>query len=163
MMTIGARAAYTVNQAGASIWLALVAGGASSAVVSVALSRGVFEPFKRRGLHMFGMVIVTIALGLFISNALLILAGSNPFSYNAQAGGTYHFLGMIFTGEQLAVIGIPLVAMVAIRVILPLAKLGRAMRATAADHNLARACVINTHLLNATAWLLSQALAGVAV
>jgi branched-chain amino acid transport system permease protein/neutral amino acid transport system permease protein len=162
IMTIGALAAYMVNQAGASIWLALVAGGASSAVVSVALSRGVFEPFKRRGLHMFGMVIVTIALGLFISNALLILAGSNPFSYSAQTGGTYHFLGMIFTGQQLAVIGIALVAMVAVRVILQWTKLGRAMRATAADENLARACGINTQLVKDAAWLLSGALCGIA-
>jgi branched-chain amino acid transport system permease protein/neutral amino acid transport system permease protein len=162
IMTIGALAAYTVNHAGVSIWLALVAGAASSAVVSVALSRGVFEPFKRRGLHMFGMVIVTIALGLCISNALLILAGSNPFSYNSQTGGTYHFLGMIFTGEQLAVIGIALVAMVAVRAILQGTKLGRAMRATAADENLARACGINTQLVKDAAWLLSGALCGVA-
>src|SRR5258708_6055688 len=116
IMTIGALTAYAVNHAGASIWLALVVGAASSAVISVALSRAVFEPFRRRGLHMFGMVIVTIALGLVISNALLILAGSNPFSYNAQAGGTYHFLGRIFTGRQLAVTGIPRVAMCALRV-----------------------------------------------
>src|SRR5258708_29378784 len=162
IMTIGALAAYTVNHAGARSWLAMVAGAASSSVISVALSRAVFEPFKRRGLHMFGMVIVTIALGLFISNALLILAGSNPFSYNAQAGGTYHFLGMIFTGEQLAVIGIALIAMVAIRVILQWTKLGRAMRATAADENLARACGINTQLVKDAAWLLSGALCGVA-
>lgn len=162
IMTIGALAAYTVNQTGVSIWLALVAGAASSALVSVALSRGIFEPFKRRGLHMFGMVIVTIALNLFISNALLILAGPNPFSYNAPAGGSYHVLGMIFTGEQLVVIGIALVAMVAVRVILQWTKLGRAMRATAADENLARACGINTQLVKDAAWLLSGALCGIA-
>jgi branched-subunit amino acid ABC-type transport system permease component len=99
---------------------------------------------------------------LCISNALLILAGSNPFSYNSQTGGTYHFLGMIFTGEQLAVIGIALVAMVAVRAILQGTKLGRAMRATAADENLARACGINTQLVKDAAWLLSGALCGVA-
>ncbi|HWG65016.1 MAG TPA: branched-chain amino acid ABC transporter permease [Streptosporangiaceae bacterium] len=162
IMTIGALAAYTVNHAGASIWIALLAGGASSAVISVALSRGVFEPFKRRGLHMFGMVIVTIALDLFISNALLILAGSNPFSYNAQSGQSHHILGMIFTGEQLIVIGIALVAMLGVRAILNWTKLGRAMRATAADENLARACGINTQLVKDAAWLLSGALCGVA-
>src|SRR5258708_29315526 len=102
---------------------------------------------------MFGMVIVTIALGLFISNALLILAGSNPFSYNAQAGGTYHFLGMIFTGEQLAVIGIALVAMVAIRVILQWTKLGRVMMATGADGKLSRDCRLNTTPLTEAARL----------
>src|SRR5260370_1696921 len=83
IMTIGALAAYTVNHAGASIWLALVAGAASSSVISVALSRAVFEPFKRRGLHMFWMLIVTIALGSFITNALRILAWSKPCTFTA--------------------------------------------------------------------------------
>jgi branched-subunit amino acid ABC-type transport system permease component len=162
IMSIGALAAYAANSAGASIWLALVAGAASSAVVSVVLGRAVFEPFRRRGLQMFGMVIVAIALDLFISNGLLILAGSNPFSYNAQAGGTYHFWHMIFTGQQLAVIAIALVAMVGVRVVLQWTRLGRAMRATAADENLARVCGINTQVVKDAAWLLSGALCGVA-
>ncbi len=162
IMTIGALAAYAVNQAGVSIWLALIAGAASSAVISVALSRAVFEPFRRRGLQLFGMVIVTIALGLVISNALLIVAGPNPFSYNAQSGRTYRFLNMIYTSEQLAVIGIALVAMVAVRVILQWTRLGRAMRATAANESLARACGINTQVVKDAAWLLSGALCGAA-
>jgi branched-subunit amino acid ABC-type transport system permease component len=162
IMSIGALTAYAVNHSGASIWLALVAGAGCTAVVSVALSRGVFEPFRRRGLQLFGMVIVTIALDLFISNGLLIVAGSNPFTYTAQAGRTYRFLQMIFTSQQLVVIGIALAAMLAVRVILQWTKLGRAMRATAADENLARACGINTQLVKDAAWLLSGALCGVA-
>jgi branched-subunit amino acid ABC-type transport system permease component len=162
IMTIGALAAYAVNQAGVSIWLALVAGAVSSAVFSVALSRAVFEPFRRRGLQLFGMVIVTIALGLVIGNGLLIVAGPNPFSYNAQSGRTYHFLHMIYTSQQLAVIGIALVAMVAVRVILQWTRLGRAMRATAANESLARACGINTQLVKDAAWVLSGALCGAA-
>src|SRR5258708_5458765 len=162
IMTVGALTAYVVNHSGASIWIALVAGAASSAVLSVVLSRAVFEPFKRRGLRLFGMVIVTIALDLLITNGLLIAAGPNPFTYNAQSGRSYHFLGMIFTSQQLTVIGIALAAMLAVRVILQWTKLGRAMRATAADENLARACGINTQLVKDAAWLLSGTLCGVA-
>jgi branched-subunit amino acid ABC-type transport system permease component len=162
IMTVGALTAYVVNHSGSSIWIALVAGAASSAVLSVVLSRAVFEPFKRRGLRLFGMVIVTIALDLLITNGLLIAAGPNPFTYNAQSGRSYHFLGMIFTSQQLTVIGIALAAMLAVRVILQWTKLGRAMRATAADENLARACGINTQLVKDAAWLLSGTLCGIA-
>jgi branched-subunit amino acid ABC-type transport system permease component len=162
IMTVGALTAYAVNRSGASIWVALVAGAASSAVISVALSRAVFEPFRRRGLRLFGMVIVTIALDLLITNGLLIAAGPNPFSYNAQSGRAYHLLHMIFTSQQLTVIGIALVAMLIVRAILQWTKLGRAMRATAADENLARACGINTQLVKDAAWLLSGTLCGVA-
>jgi branched-subunit amino acid ABC-type transport system permease component len=162
IMTVGALVAYSVNTSGVSIWIALLAGGASSALVSVLLSRAVFEPFTRRGLRLFGMVIVTIALDLVISNLLLILVGPNPFSYNAPSGSSYHMLGMILTSQQLAVIGIAVVAMALVRVVLQWTRLGRAMRATAADEKLARACGINTQLVKDAAWLLSGALCGIA-
>jgi branched-chain amino acid transport system permease protein/neutral amino acid transport system permease protein len=162
IMTVGALTAYVVNHSGASIWLALAAGAASSAVISVVLSRAVFEPFRRRGLRLFGMVIVTIALDLLIGNAMLIIAGPNPFSYNAQSGRTYRFLDMIYTGQQLTVIGIAVVAMLAVRGVLQWTKLGRAMRATAANEGLARACGVNTQIAKDAAWLLSGALCGAA-
>jgi branched-subunit amino acid ABC-type transport system permease component len=162
IMTIGALIAYSLNQSGISIWIALVAGGASAAFVSVLLSRFVFEPFIRRGLRLFGMVIVTIAVGLFIGNLLLIVAGPNPFSYNAPSGASYHVLGMIFTAQQLTVIGIAVVAMILVRVLLQWTRLGRAMRATAADEKLARACGINTPLVKDAAWLVSGSLCGIA-
>ena len=162
IMTVGALIAYLVNQTGASIWIALVAGGTSAALASVFLSRAVFEPFTRRGLRLFGMVIVAIALDLVIGNLLLIVAGPNQFSYTAAAGSSYHALGMIFTTQQLAVIGIAVVAMVAVRVLLQWTRLGRAMRATAADEQLAKACGVNTRLVKDAAWLVSGTLCGVA-
>ena len=162
IMTVGALVAYAINHAGVSIWIALAAGGASGALVSVALSRGIFEPFTRRGLRLFGMVVITIALDLIIGNLLLIVAGPNPFTYNAASGGTYQGLGMIFTAQQLTVIAIAVVAMVVVRLILQGTKLGRAMRATATDEKLARACGINTQLVKDAAWLLSGGLCGIA-
>src|ERR1700682_890084 len=62
IMTVGALVAYVVNHAGLNIWVSLVVGAAAAAVLSVALSRLIFEPYRRRGLPLFGMVIVTIAL-----------------------------------------------------------------------------------------------------
>jgi branched-subunit amino acid ABC-type transport system permease component len=162
IMTIGALVAYVINHAGITIWVGLVVGAASAALVSMALSRAVFEPYRRRGLPLFGMVIVTIALDLVIGNALLILAGPNPFTYSALAGPSYNLLGMVFTRQQLVVIGIALVAMVAVRVILQATKLGRAMRATAADESLAEACGINTRVVKDVSWLVSGSLCGAA-
>jgi branched-subunit amino acid ABC-type transport system permease component len=162
IMTVGALVAYVVNHAGLNIWVSLVLGAAGAAVLSVALSRLIFEPYRRRGLPLFGMVIVTIALALFIGNALLIIAGPNPFSYTALSGPNYNVLGMIFTAQQLVIIGIAVGAMIAVRVILQRTKLGRAMRATAADEALAKACGINTRVVKDLSWLVSGALCGVA-
>ncbi len=162
IMTVGALVAYVANHDGLNIWVGLVFGAAAAAVLSVVLSRLIFEPYRRRGLPLFGMVIVTIALDLVIGNLLLIIAGSNPFTYNALSGPSYNVLGMLFTGQQLVVIGIALGAMVMVRVILQWTKLGRAMRATAADESLARACGINTQLIKDLSWLVSGSLCGAA-
>jgi branched-subunit amino acid ABC-type transport system permease component len=162
VMTVGALAAYVVNHRGGSIWLGLVAGAVAAAILSLLLNRFIFGPFARRGLKLFGMVVVAIAVSLIISNALLIIAGSSSFSYNFDAGPTFRGLGMILSTEQLIVIGIAIVAMIAIRILLTSTKLGRAMRATATDESLARACGISVRRVTDAAWLISGALCGIA-
>ena len=162
VMTVGALTAYLVNRAGASIWIGLVAGAIASAVLSLLLNRFVFGPFARRGLKLFGMVIVTIAVSLILANSLLIIAGSSTFSYNFDAGPTFRGAGMILTAEQLIVVLIAIVAMIAVRLLLTRTKLGRAMRATATDESLARACGIPIRRITDAAWLISGALCGIA-
>lgn len=161
VMTIGALTAYVINRRGGSIWLGLVAGAVAAAILSLLLNRFIFGPFARRGLKLFGMVVVAIAVSLIISNALLIIAGSSNFSYNFDAGPTFRGLGMILTAEQVIVIGIAIVAMITIRILLTRTKLGRAMRATATDESLARACGIPVRLITDAAWLISGALCGI--
>jgi branched-subunit amino acid ABC-type transport system permease component len=161
VMTVGALTAFVVNRRGGSIWLGLVAGAIASAILSLLLNRFIFGPFARRGLKLFGMVIVTIAVSLILANSLLIIAGSSTFSYEFDVGQTFRGLGMILTAEQLIVIGIAIVAMVAIRLLLTRTKLGRAMRATATDESLARACGIPTRRVTDAAWLISGALCGI--
>jgi branched-subunit amino acid ABC-type transport system permease component len=162
VMTIGALAAYVVNHKGGSIWLGLVAGAVASAVASLLLNRFIFGPFARRGLKLFGMVVVAIAVSLIVANALLIIAGSSSFSYSFDAGPTFRGFGMILSTEQLIVIGIAIVSMVAIRILLTRTKLGRAMRATATDEDLARACGIPVGRVTDAAWLISGGLCGIA-
>jgi branched-subunit amino acid ABC-type transport system permease component len=162
VMTVGALTAYVINKRGGSIWIGLVAGALSAAIVSLLLNRFIFGPFARRGLKLFGMVIVTIAVSLIMSNGLLIIAGASTFSYNFDAGPTFTGLGMILTTEQLVVIVIAIVAMIAVRLLLTRTKLGRAMRATSTDESLARACGIPIRRVTDAAWLISGALCGIA-
>ena len=86
-MITSAFVAYAVNQAGINIWIALIFGGAFGAVASLVLNRAVFSPFIRRGTRLFGMVVVTLATGLIIENALLAFVGPNYFSYRLPPGG----------------------------------------------------------------------------
>lgn len=162
IMTAAAFVAYLVTSAGLSLWLALVAGAAFGSVFSVLLNRFVYTPFVRRGTRLFGMIIVTIAVSLIVQNSLLAIFGANFFSLELPRAASVHIAGMVFTTVQLAIIGIAAAAMLVIHVLLRYTKLGKAMRATAADPDLARNCGIATDRVIDIAWAISGALCGLA-
>jgi branched-subunit amino acid ABC-type transport system permease component len=162
IMTAAAFVAYLVTRAGASVWLALAAGAAFGAGVSVLANRCLYTPFVRHGTRLFGMIIVTIAASLIVQNALLAGFGANFFSLQMPRPSSVHIAGMVFTTAQLAIIAIAVAAMVLIHLLLRYTKLGKAMRATATDPELARNCGIATDRVVDLAWAISGALCGLA-
>jgi branched-subunit amino acid ABC-type transport system permease component len=162
IMTAAAFIAYLVTSAGVSVWLALPAGAAFGAVFSVLLNRAVYTPFVRHGTRLFGMIIVTIAVSLIVQNGLLAIFGANFFSLQMGRLVSVHIAGMVFTSVQLAIIGIAIAAMLLVHLLLRYTKLGKAMRATATDPELARNCGIATDQVIDLAWAISGALCGLA-
>jgi len=162
VMTASAFIAYLVTDAGVSVWLALAAGAAFGAAFSVLLNRALYTPFVRHGTRLFGMIIVTIAVSLIVQNGLLAIFGANFFSLKMARPSSVRVAGMTFTTVQLAIIGIAVAAMLAIHLLLRYTRLGKAMRATATDPELARNCGIATDRVIDLAWALSGALCGLA-
>lgn len=160
VMTVSAFMAYVVDAAGAGIWLAMLTGAATGAVVSVAISRLVFTPFLRRGTSRFTMVMVSLALAVILQNAIQAIAGTSFRSYAESQGRSLHMLGMILTPYQLVIIGVAVVSMLALHLLLRFTRMGKALRATAADPELARSCGIATDRVSAMAWAISGALCG---
>lgn len=162
IMTACAFVAYLLTTHGVNVWLALCVSGLFGAVFSVLLNRWLYTPFIRRGMRLFGMIIVTIAVSLIVQDALLAIFGANFFSLRMARGKTFHGAGLIFTGNQLAIIGVAVVSMLAVHLVLRYTRLGRAMRATATDADLARSCGVATDRVIDVAWGLSGALCGIA-
>lgn len=162
IMITSAFAAYFFNHAGVSIWIALLAGAATGAVFSFLLNRFVYAPFQRKGTPLIGMVIVSLAIGIVTSNLLLAFVGSDNVSYVQDPGSTVRVAGMILTTEQLWLIGLAVVLMLAIHALLRYTRLGKAMRATAANATLARNCGIPTGRVIDAVWLITGALCGMA-
>jgi branched-chain amino acid transport system permease protein/neutral amino acid transport system permease protein len=162
IMTAAAFAAYLATSAGLSVWLALVVGAVFGSVFSVLLNRFLYTSFVRHGTRLFGMIIVTIAVSLILQNTLLAVFGANFFSLQMPRPTSLHIGGMVFTTVQLAIIGIAVLAMFGIHLLLRYSKLGKAMRATATDPELARNCGIATDRVIDIAWALSGALCGLA-
>jgi branched-subunit amino acid ABC-type transport system permease component len=162
IMTASAFVGYEATTHGANIWIAVAACALFGAVASMLLNRLLYTPFVRHGTKLFGMIIVTIAVSLIIQNGLQAIWGSSFFSLKFSPGASHHVSSMVFTNSQLGLMGIAVVAMAVIYAMLRFTKLGKAMRATAADPVLARSCGIATDRVIDVAWLTSGALCGIA-
>ncbi|MBF6605130.1 MAG: branched-chain amino acid ABC transporter permease [Chloroflexi bacterium] len=162
LMTASAFVAYVANSFGVSIWIAILIGGLFGAVASVALNRIVYTPFLRRGTSPFGMVIVSLAVGLAIQNTLLGIGGPTAFSYQMDPGPTLRLGSIVLTVSQVVVMVIAVLAMAALAILLTRTRLGKAMRASAANAPLARSCGIRTDRVTDIVWAISGALCGIA-
>ncbi len=163
VMTASAFVAYVVNvNAGLGIGFALAAGAAAGALVSFLVNRLIYRPFLLRGATLFTMVIVTLATGAILLNALQIIVGTDFRSYAIVQQPSLHILGMILTPRQLLVIGLSAASMLGLHTILRHTRLGKAMRATQVNAELARSCGIATDRVTDVAWLLSGAFCGLA-
>jgi branched-subunit amino acid ABC-type transport system permease component len=108
------------------------------------------------------MVIVSLAVSLMIANLLLPIVGYYNVSYQQNAGGLIRLGGIALTINQILIIAIAVVVMLAIHGLLTYTRLGKAMRATAANATLARNCGIQTQRVVDAVWLITGALCGLA-
>jgi branched-subunit amino acid ABC-type transport system permease component len=154
--------AYTVNQAGASIWIGMLAAAAVGAVGSVLLNRFIYTPFQRRGSAPITLVIVALGMTLIIEFGVQAIVGGTNVSYTMGAGPTLKAGGLVLTTVQLVIIGLSVVIMALVHGVLRYTKLGKAMRATAANRSLARNCGIRTDRVVTATWAMTGALCGVA-
>jgi branched-subunit amino acid ABC-type transport system permease component len=162
VMILGAFLAYLVNSHGVSVWLGLLVAVAACSAVSVLLNSAVYTPFQRRGASPITMVIVSLGMTLIIEFGLEAVAGGVPVSYTMGNGPTFSAGGLTLTGVQLVIMALAVLVMAGVHVLLRYTKLGKAMRATAANRTLARNCGIRTGRVITATWALTGALCGLA-
>jgi branched-chain amino acid transport system permease protein/neutral amino acid transport system permease protein len=162
VMIVSAYAAYTLNNAGVNIWIATLAAIAAGGLLSVFLNNVVYTPFQRRGSSPIALVIVSLGMTLILEFGTQALAGATNVSYNMSQGATVNIASMQLTVVQLVIIGLSVVVMLLVHALIRYSKLGKAMRATAANRNLARNCGIRTARVVMLTWLISGMLCGLA-
>ncbi|HEX3955893.1 MAG TPA: branched-chain amino acid ABC transporter permease, partial [Trebonia sp.] len=108
------------------------------------------------------MVIVSLGITLIVEFGVQALAGGTAVSYTMSQGPTLHLGGLILSVVQVVVIALSLVVMIGVHGLLRYTRLGKAMRATAANRSLARNCGIRTDRVITVTWALTGALCGLA-
>jgi len=166
VMIASAFVAYAVNQAGASVWIGMLAAAAAGSGGSVLLNQGIYTPFQRRTANSarapITMVIVSLGMTLIIEFGLQAIVGGTNVSYTMSQGPTVKAGGLVLTAVQFVIIGLAVVVMAAVHGLLRYTKLGKAMRATSANRSLARNCGIRTARIVTVTWAVTGALCGIA-
>lgn len=162
VMISSAYVAYYLNRAGISIWIGMVAAAIFGAAFSYFLNKVLYAPFLRKGTSHIGMVIVSLAASLMIANLLLPLVGYYPVSYPENQGQLIRLGSIALTLDQILIVVVAVALMLLIHGLLKYTRLGKAMRATAANPTLARNCGIPTQRVIDSVWLITGALCGMA-
>ena len=162
VMIAGAYLAYVINQLGVSVWIGLAVAVAACSAGSVLLNAGVYAPFQRRGTSPITMVIVSLGMTLIIEFGVQAIAGGTSVSYKMTQGPSVRAGGLVLSTVQLVVIGLSVLVMLGTHVLLRYTRLGKAMRATAANKSLARNCGIRTGRVITATWAITGALCGLA-
>jgi branched-chain amino acid transport system permease protein/neutral amino acid transport system permease protein len=162
VMTASAFVAYAVNRQGVTIWAAAIAAALTGAILSLFLNRVVYTPFQRRRASPIAIVIVALGMTLIIEYGTQAIAGPTNVSYSMAQGSTLGIGAFRLTVAEIAIIGLSIAMMVVVHVLIRYTRLGKAMRATAANRDLARNSGIRTDRVVSVTWLISGALCGLA-
>lgn len=162
-MTLGAYLAYVFNIGlHFNLWVALVVGSLLSAIAGFLINRLVIRPFVRRRVSLFVLLVVTIGLSLFLENGIQAVWGPSFQKYTFTAGSSFKIGSMIWTAQELVIIGIAVVMMIGVHFLLKYTRLGRSMRAMSDNSDLARISGIRVVRITDLAWLISGFLGGLA-
>lgn len=162
VMVVSAYAAYALNSHGVSIWFAAIAAVLAGAVISVFLNNVIYTPFQRRGTSPIAMVIVALGMTLILVFGTQALAGPTNVSYTLSQGKLVKIGSIELTVVQIGIIGLSIVVMLGVHALIRYTRLGKAMRATAANRDLAKNCGIRTDRVVMITWLITGALCGLA-
>ncbi|MHB1930615.1 MAG: branched-chain amino acid ABC transporter permease [Acidimicrobiales bacterium] len=162
VMTIGGYVAYIAVAHGISAWYGLVLGAVAGGIVTLVLGHGLLRRFAARGTKVFEMMMVTLGLGLVIDYTLQAVSRNNISQFTVLQSAPLHLGGITVTPTQVIVTAIGLAIFLGLESLLRFTRIGKALRAMAADPALARACGIKTRRIVIFTWLLSGALCGLA-
>jgi len=132
---------------------ALITGG-----LGVGLYLGVFRVFRDKG--DVAPMIASLGIAIAIRNLIQAIWGPQILSYDYEIVPGINLFGGFITWPQLGILVTVPVAMLAFHAMLQYTPLGKAMRATAANPELAQASGIDTDRIIRFVWFIGSAFAG---
>lgn len=135
---------------------------AFTALLALVLDWLLFRPLRRSDIAVT-LVIASFGASLMLRNLVVFVWGSRPEYYSRNiAVSTDIFPGVRMTADEIFVIALTAVLMLALHAFLTRTALGRAMRAVSDDPSLARVAGVDVQRVIRWTWIIGAGLAAVA-
>lgn len=175
VLTLGAYGALTFTGiAGAGIpigpfsfgWqflVAVVIAGLVAGLAAVIIDALVYRRLRARQAHRLTMIFASFGVALVLRNLILLVWGPDVHYYSRELQIATEILPNVrVMPDQIFVLGLAFVLVVALYLLLRMTRLGMAMRAMAESPTLAGICGVETRKMIRLAWFISGALAAMA-
>jgi branched-subunit amino acid ABC-type transport system permease component len=162
ILTIGAYAAYVIQQATGNVFLSALGASIAGGIVALAMHTLMIDRFIRSGVGTMAIFIATLGVSFVIQNVLVIIFGASNVAYTIPQSAPHHVGPFLWTstGEEIIISALAITA--ALFVIITYTKFGKALRAVFQNRSLARVTGINAQLVGAATWFLAGLVAGYA-
>jgi branched-subunit amino acid ABC-type transport system permease component len=157
-LTLGAFFCLALAQAGLGLPLAAPAAAVAAGLVGVIIARLFYTPLMSRGL--LPLLVTSVGVAFVAQNLVRMIAGSEPTRFPLPLMRPIEVAGLFIPREQLIILGVALVAMLAVHLLLRFTMLGKKMRAVADDPALARVAGISPRRVLDATWFVSALIGG---
>lgn len=157
-MTLGAYIALSANLQGLNIWLSIILGGFGTVAGMLLAEKLLWSTMRDRRASSTTLIIISIGLALFIRNSIILIWGGASQSYDLPISQALTFWGLRIPQNQLLVVGLAAIAILALHYLLQYTKVGKAMRAVADDIDLARVSGIDVERVVLWTWIIAGTL-----
>ncbi|MFI0452726.1 branched-chain amino acid ABC transporter permease [Actinomadura sp. 6N118] len=158
---LGALGGMVKSASLAALFIVLILTMVATGLSGIVIERVAYRPL--RGSPRLSLLITAIGASFALEYGMRIVAGPNPKVYPVRLDGTsLNVLGARITVQQLALMAVSVLLMVALNILITRTREGRAMRAIALDPKASLLMGIDVNAVIARTFFIGSALAGAA-
>ncbi|MEH2412108.1 branched-chain amino acid ABC transporter permease [Nostoc sp.] len=157
-LTLGAYLTWLINSIGVNIWLSMILAAAGTVAAMLLSEKLLWSRMRSMRATSTTLIIISIGLALFLRNGIIFIWGGKNQNYNLPITPALDILGLKVPQNQLLVLGLAVLVILALHYVLQNTKIGKAMRAVADDLDLARVSGINVDRVIFWTWLIAGTL-----
>ncbi|MDJ0617548.1 MAG: branched-chain amino acid ABC transporter permease [Calothrix sp. MO_192.B10] len=154
-LTLGAYFTFLVNSLGVNIWLSMLIAALGTVAAMLLSEKLLWSRMRSIRATSTTFIIISIGLALFLRNGIIFIWGGSNKNYDLPITPALKIFGLNVPQNQLVVLALAVVAILALHYLLQNTKIGKAMRAVADDLDLARVSGINVDQVVIWTWVIA--------